>query len=42
MKHLGMLREKVDLGLPAGGSLLRVEFVEATNPEKDVAQNERD
>ncbi|MDR8993808.1 hypothetical protein FEP57_05924 [Burkholderia multivorans] len=29
MKHLGMLREKVDLGLPAGGSLLRVEFVEA-------------
>ncbi|KVM70132.1 terminase [Burkholderia ubonensis] len=28
MKHLGMLRERVDLGLPPGGALVRVEFVE--------------
>lgn len=34
MKHLGMLREKVDLGLPAGGALVRVEFVEASKTEQ--------
>ncbi|UXZ59905.1 terminase small subunit [Burkholderia multivorans] len=41
-KASGLYVDKVDLGLPAGGSLLRVEFVEATKPEKGAAQNERD
>ncbi|KVL90770.1 terminase small subunit [Burkholderia stagnalis] len=40
MRHLGMLRDKVELGLPPGGALVRVEFVEAEKAASQGGSNE--
>jgi phage terminase small subunit len=39
MRHLGMLKDNLNIGLPVGGALVKVEFVDPPNPAPGAAPN---